>query len=167
MERSPKPDLWETRHYFYRAFMAFLEKQHKVHCEHFLTLAEDYQQARTLDERMPLAAQLLERFLDPKSSERLNFHPAEITAVRERHTAGLRAEPRALPDDLFEAFRLSVAGSLADLLPDFHHSEPYLDAAGTPNGVLWRVLKLSRLVCSVADVLQERAVQPFLTPQLA
>jgi hypothetical protein len=161
VDRSPKPDLMEARTYFYKALTRHLEKVHKAHYEAFLTLVEDYAEARSFEERAPLAAQLLDRFLDTKSAERLHFHPNQVAACKEQHAAALRA--RELPDQLFDAFRLSVSGSLAELLPEFYRSEHFLQACAHPNGVLWRVMKLSRLVFSIADLLLERAVEPFLT----
>jgi hypothetical protein len=50
----------------------------------FLTLAELYSEAPRA-EKLQLAKQIMDRFFDPGSIDRLNFEPSQVAACKERY----------------------------------------------------------------------------------
>ena len=103
IDRSPKPDLAETRLYFYNSFLAFLERRYKVNLESSMTLIEEMDEAGSFEDKARIAGQILEKYLDAKSADRVHFHPTQVLVVRERFQAAFREQ--AFPADLFGAFR--------------------------------------------------------------
>lgn len=160
IDRSPKPDLGETRVYFYHSFLAFLERRYRVNLEACMTMVEELQDAPSFEDKARLAGQITERYLDAKSADRVHFHPAQVRACREQFQAAFRAH--AFPDDLFEPVRASVAEKMEALLPEFFESDFYYRACRQANGFLWRVMKLARLIYALCNDTLARVVDPFL-----
>lgn len=160
IDRSPKPDLAETRVYFHHSFLAFLERRYKVNLEACLTMIEELQEAPSFEDKARLAGHITERYLDAKSADRVHFHPAQVRACKERFQAAFRAH--AFPDDLFEPVRASVAEKMEALLPEFFESEFFYRACRQANGFLWRVMKLARLIHALCHDTLARVVEPFL-----
>ncbi|GAB5032884.1 potassium channel skor-like [Nannochloropsis oceanica] len=160
IDRSPKPDLMETRLYFYNSFLAFLERRYKVNLESSMTLVEEMDDAGSFEDKVRIASLILERYLDAKSADRVHFHPMQVIEVRERFQAALKKQ--VFPADLFAAFRASVAEKMEELLSGYFESDFYYRACRQPNGFLWRVMKLSRLIYGMCDQTLEQVIDPFL-----
>jgi hypothetical protein len=104
--------------------------------------------------------QAMERYLDQRSAERINFKPSEVRAAKEAYAEAKRAQD--IPSDLFEPFRVSALAMMEEQLPHYHASEFYLNACARPNGFMWRVVKLSRVILELCDRVMREVVQPFL-----
>ncbi len=162
IDRSPKPDLPETRLYFYNSFLAFLERRYKVNLEASMTMMEELREAASFEDKARLAGRIIEKYLDAKSADRVHFHPAQVRACKEKFQEAFRSQAFAFPDDLFEPVRASVAEKMEALLPEYFESEFFYRACRQPNGFLWRVMKLARLIHALCTDTLARVVDPFL-----
>ncbi|TFJ86293.1 hypothetical protein NSK_002501 [Nannochloropsis salina CCMP1776] len=160
IDRSPRPDLAETRLYFYKSFLAFLERRYKVNLEMSLTLIEELEEITSFEDKARIAGYIVERFLDAKSSDRVHFHPTQVGLVKERLLAAFPG--KVFPVDLLEPFRASVVEKMEELLPDYFKSDFYYRACRQPNGFLWRVMKLSRLLHGLCNQILVDVINPFL-----
>ena len=125
-----------------------------------LTLAESYQEATKQQDRVSIAESILSRFCDPSSREHISCDPAQLATLKERHEKGL--EEGFLPPDLFHAVKGYVESKLESTLPGFFKSEEHYQACRQPNGVLWRVIKLCRLLHRTCGAVSDGVVAVVL-----
>lgn len=160
IDRTPRPTLQEVRTYFCTAMHQYLERRYIQNLDVFLSLCEEYAAKPGLQDRSSVVDRLFNIFLDSQSPDFIHMDPYTVRTCQQRYRES--QEKGELPSDLLENMEAFVKERMQSLLPSFFESKEFYTACKKPYGVLWRVVKLSRLSYGVCSTLLNKVMGSLL-----
>jgi len=160
IDRTPRPTLQEVRIYFWHALHHYMERRYIQNLDVFLSLCEDYVIKTSYGDRLKIVEKVFNMFLDSQSPDYVHMDPNTIRTCQKRLEAG--RESGQLPTDLLEQMENFVKEKFQVVLRAFFESKEYYFACRKPNGLLWRVTRVSRLSYSTCSLLLDKVMGSLL-----